>query len=169
MKHFAGFSLLELTIVIALFALVGLFVLPHLKEVQQSNRVMSVAQDLSSAMQKAQSEALSRSSNVIVGKLGDHWKNGWLVWVETDGNSRFDRDRDTLLIENPISDSDVTIVNQLGSDHVHFGPSGFIVSMPATHSELMFEFCEGRFGQSLKFRRSAQVTAEQTSCGKGAL
>ena len=79
----SGFSLIELMIVIAIFALVLLFGLPSFSEWSQNTQIRATAESIQSGLQVARSEAIRRNIRVEF-RLSDSIPNqgatGWSVW-----------------------------------------------------------------------------------------
>jgi len=74
-----GFTLVELVITIALFAILAAVAVPNYKSFIASQRVKAAAHELLVAAQYARSEAVKRNRPTILRALGDDWNNGWEV------------------------------------------------------------------------------------------
>jgi len=95
-----GFTLLELMIVVTLLAIVSSIGVPMLRDVILNNRQVATVNELVTAMQMARSEAITRNigwpaavsicgSNTRTNCAGD-WSDGWIVFVDNNGNGGFD-------------------------------------------------------------------------------
>ncbi|UCE32509.1 MAG: GspH/FimT family pseudopilin [Burkholderiales bacterium] len=77
--HASGFTLVEMLITMAIFAILTATALPSLKDFVANQRVRSVATDLHTSLLRARSEAIKRNGNVVVRPRGGSWTNGWEV------------------------------------------------------------------------------------------
>ncbi|MGZ8157570.1 MAG: GspH/FimT family pseudopilin [Methylobacter sp.] len=86
-----GFTLIELLIVISIIGITLAIAAPSFQSLIASNRLTASANDLSSALQLAKSEAIKRNRLVIVSKNGS-WANGWVVFTDIDQDGSQDTD-----------------------------------------------------------------------------
>lgn len=82
LKEKAGFSLLELLIVIAIGAILLTAALPAVGEYLRSNRLTSQTNTLVAALHFARGEAITRNQNVFLSALDGAWSKGWEVWID---------------------------------------------------------------------------------------
>lgn len=86
-----GFTLIELMVAVAVFAVLLGIAVPSFQSLSASNQVTSQTNDFVSALNLARSEAIRRGSRVTVCKSSDgascvtanHWEQGWIVFVDT--------------------------------------------------------------------------------------
>jgi len=94
MKKHSGFTLTELMITLAIVAVLLTVGVPSLKTFMQGNQLIAATNELISALHVARSEAIKLNSRVSIcdssdGKtcaLTGDWSNGWIVFVDFDGN-----------------------------------------------------------------------------------
>lgn len=80
----AGFTLVELIVVIAVMAILQTLAAGGLRTLLGSQTVKNTSFELFAALLHARSEALTRNREVRVTPLGADWSQGWIV-VTTDG------------------------------------------------------------------------------------
>jgi type IV fimbrial biogenesis protein FimT len=94
----AGFTLIELMIVIVLVAIFITVGVPSFQNLVSDNRLSTQANSLISSLQLARSEALKlrtpvsvcRSTNGATCAGAGAWETGWLVFEDTNGNGDVD-------------------------------------------------------------------------------
>lgn len=88
----SGFSLVELIIAIAILAILLAIGLPSFQGSLRSNRVTSTTNELIASISLARSEALRNPGGAVLcttedgATCGGNWNNGWMVWVDVDGD-----------------------------------------------------------------------------------
>lgn len=104
-----GFTLIELMVTLGIAAVVTALAVPSFNEAMRSNRLATYANNLTSALSMARSEAIKRGKNVSVRRVdnnsstnlgaGANWEDGWDVFVDEDADGNFDAgvNGDTLL------------------------------------------------------------------------
>jgi type IV fimbrial biogenesis protein FimT len=94
-KHkYSGFTLIELMITLAVVGILLAIGMPSLKTFMQGNQLIASTNELISALHVARSEAIKLNSRVSVCESSNgtscsatgSWKNGWIVFVDFDGN-----------------------------------------------------------------------------------
>lgn len=96
--QYAGFTLVELMVTVALAAILAFVAVPNLSLFKRNAELTSATNALVAAISTARSEALKRNYNAVVLPAdGTRWESGWIVFVDTNLNNRFDAASETLL------------------------------------------------------------------------
>ncbi len=111
----AGFTLLELVMVIIIIAILTGLALPSFIEAIRNNRAVNAAQQLQTALMTARAASVARGVRVSVAPLTtgvthtENWANGWVVFVDTNSNGTPDADEAVILRQEPwVSNSSST-------------------------------------------------------------
>jgi type IV fimbrial biogenesis protein FimT len=102
----SGFTLTELLITLALLGVISALATPAIRDIVQNNRIATETNDMLTSLVFARSEAIKRSTPVIVCKSlnpsaatpscdntdANPWTTGWLVFADTNNNGSFDAD-----------------------------------------------------------------------------
>lgn len=77
----AGFTLVEMMVVIAIVLVLAALAGPSFRELMASQRVQAAAMDLFTGLVRARSEAIKKNANVVIeSKSGStNWAGGWKV------------------------------------------------------------------------------------------
>jgi type IV fimbrial biogenesis protein FimT len=75
----AGFTLVEILIVVAVLAVLLSAGIPAFTEFVRNQRVKTASFDLFSTLVHARSEAITRNATVTVAPVSAEWTNGWTV------------------------------------------------------------------------------------------
>lgn len=108
-----GFTLVELVIVVVLFAVLLTVAVPGFRDYMLQNRVKTGAQELFTALLYARSEAVKRNGDVYIvpngGTSGD-WQDGWVVTTDpAKGYSDCQTDQTNCLrIQQPLAGISIT-------------------------------------------------------------
>lgn len=108
MKRAAGgVTLLELLMVLSLAAIVMATAMPSVQELLQRLRLRTAVSDLCSAIDLTRTQALARGAPVLLAPRdpgGVDWKQGWVVFIDANGNRRPDPSEQWLLQQGPVAD-----------------------------------------------------------------
>ena len=141
-----GFTLIEAMITIAIGAILLAAAAPTFRELIEKNAVASQKNNFIASVNLGRSEAMKRSTTVVMCRssnagtaasptcdsAGSQWKNGWIVFLDRNGNDQLaTADGDVLLrAEGAVSNSgDIT---QSASSKLVFRPSGLMSSGAST-------------------------------------
>jgi type IV fimbrial biogenesis protein FimT len=114
MKRAAGFSLLELLVVLAIAAVLAGLATPEMREMINRHRLDSAVADLYGAIDLARSQAIARGSRVQLVPLepaGTNWSGGWIVFVDADGDRRPGPGEEIIASHGPVADGIVISFN----------------------------------------------------------
>lgn len=87
-----GFSLIELMVVVAITAILLVIGLPSFQGSMRSNRVATATNELMSSFTLARSEAIRSPGGAAICSTDDgttcggDWNDGWMVWIDMDGD-----------------------------------------------------------------------------------
>ena len=90
-----GFTMVELMITLAVAAIMLALSVPSLKRITHNNLLVTSSNDLSASLSHARAEALKARRNVRICPTSNNtscstssqWADGWLMFVDLDGNS----------------------------------------------------------------------------------
>jgi type IV fimbrial biogenesis protein FimT len=80
----AGFSAIELLVVVAIVGVLAAIAGPSFADLIASQRAASAATDIYVALATARSEATKRNADVTLSQKSGGWKNGWLILDPSD-------------------------------------------------------------------------------------
>jgi type IV fimbrial biogenesis protein FimT len=132
-KQIAGFTLVEVMVVISIVAVLASFALPSMRQFVVKTKISGIANDIVGSLNFARSEALRRGQTVIVcpranptsqicGNTAD-WANGWIVCADKSSTSnRCSAGDDFLRIRDPIAAGYVVTKN--GTTFLRFNADG---------------------------------------------
>jgi type IV fimbrial biogenesis protein FimT len=115
----AGFTLLELMIVVAIVAILTTLAAPSFKNLIQSNTMSSAVNTFLADMRFARSEAIRRGGGVVMcrsdapeasppvcgtgsGPGGNGWVSGWFIYIDQDSNGAVSTN-EVLRVQAPIT------------------------------------------------------------------
>ena len=128
-RNQSGFTLYELLITVLIVGVVLSFGVPNLREFSQNSRMTGTANDLHAAFQMARSEAARAKSNITIcasansmtagADCGGTWDQGFIVFVDTDGDIARSGATETVLRAHPAAAEGVTLA--VANDATFFG------------------------------------------------
>lgn len=167
MKKNSGFTLLELIVVVALVAIVTAIAVPSMTTFTQNDRLTTnintmighLAYARSEAVKTSQQVALCVSSNATT-CTGGNWQDGWIVYIDADGNNSFGGTDTLLRAQQGLSGSNTVttaIGTQITYDYRGFATAGSTGSL---------QLCDGRtgpYGKTLTITTTGRVRLEVAS------
>jgi type IV fimbrial biogenesis protein FimT len=118
-RHIAGFTLIELIMTMTVVGILAAIALPGFKYVTTSNRLSTEVNGLLGDMQFARSEAIKEGQTVTVcvSSDGEHctggsdWQNGWIVFLDTNGDQAVEAGEAILRVQKPFNDGDTFVAS----------------------------------------------------------
>jgi type IV fimbrial biogenesis protein FimT len=105
-----GFTLIEALVVVALAAVLAAMAAPSFGAFANRRATTAAAQAMVTDLRFARIEAVKRLSNVVMCRSSDgigcgpatvNWGQGWLVFVDADGDGTYDTDETVLRVQQP--------------------------------------------------------------------
>lgn len=100
----AGFSLVELMVVVAIAAILMGMAAPSFRELIQNQRLTTSANNLFAAINLARSEAIKRGARVDLAPVAGtgEWNRGWAVFIDADMNQKPGPGEEIIFSQGPI-------------------------------------------------------------------
>ncbi|MEE9327865.1 MAG: GspH/FimT family pseudopilin [Cocleimonas sp.] len=146
-----GFTLLELMITVVIAGILASMAVPSFSQAIQNNRMSTQINELLATLNYARSEAIKRNINVSVCKSNNgttcgvvNWKDGWLVFVDTDADGVVDGE-DVLRVHKGLSggNSMAYSVTNTSDTFVSYESSGEVEGFTPP-SKGIFTLCDSR-------------------------
>lgn len=113
----AGFSLIELMVVLAIAAILLGIGVPSFRDFIQSQKITAAVNDFFASINLARSEAIQRGARVDVVPVdpdGD-WAKGWVVFIDANNNQRPDADEQVIFVHDPVLAEIAITASMMGS------------------------------------------------------
>ena len=146
MSRQRGFTLIELMITLVVLIILTTIAAPSFSEWLARSRITSRANELVGDLSLARSESATRGARVTVCArstntacdAGGDWNNGWLVFIDLDGDGSIDAGETVLKVGEAMSGNTRVVASGFGSTkYVRFRSYGGLD--PATAGS--FSFC----------------------------
>jgi type IV fimbrial biogenesis protein FimT len=118
-----GATLVELVAVLAIVAMLGALALPGMGELIAARRLDSAAVDLFGAIDLTRAQAIARGDQVQLVPLeptGADWSQGWVVFVDADGDRRPGPGEEIIASHGPVADGIVFTFNFTSNKLPHY-------------------------------------------------
>jgi type IV fimbrial biogenesis protein FimT len=147
-KAAAGFSLVELLVVITIIGILLGLGAPSYRYVTNTNRVATEVNGLLGDMMLARSEAIKQGINVSVcpsvtpytscTNLGTTWQTGWIVFSDYNANGAVDGNDLILRVQPAFSGTDTMTPDNNSVTFVTFNREGFATGLPSGNTGVNF-------------------------------
>lgn len=141
-----GFTLIELMVTLSIMAILMAIALPNFQSFIQNSRMTTQANNFITALMLARSEAVKRGSTVTVCSSTNgmacsglsNWENGWLVFVDADGDGVVDAGDLPVQAGQPLAGGN-TLKSGRAATRVTYSGNGFTAGFNDT-----FSLCDSR-------------------------
>lgn len=146
-RRSAGFTLIELMMVVAILAIVVSIGVPSFNTMIKNNRLTAASNDVAGSLHFARSEAVRRGRPVQVEALDNNIANGLRVWFDDDGDGTYD-DGEELRVVRLSAAQGVVISGEIDSAattdiDMSYSPRGTI---NGAGNEMKVKLCDDRSG-----------------------
>ncbi|ALP53042.1 hypothetical protein Tel_07665 [Candidatus Tenderia electrophaga] len=129
-----GFTLVELLVVLSVFAILLGLAAPSFMSIIANNRVASAANDIITVLNLGKSEAVRSGQTVVLCKRASDsacdtdastdWSNGWILFVDSVSNNQID-DGERIVRLQPATEESLDVAYK-GNDNkaINFNPNG---------------------------------------------
>lgn len=135
----AGFTIIELMTVIAILGIMIVLAAPSLQQFMVKSRVASTTNELVGSLQYARSEAIKRAQTVTLCKTEDPiasepacstangigWDAGWVIFVDANSNSAWNKGETILRRVQPSSTGGSIVGNNNLKNVLSYGVNGY--------------------------------------------
>jgi type IV fimbrial biogenesis protein FimT len=166
MKKEHGFTLLEIIVTLAIIALVMAFAIPGMGTFIKNERLTTQINALVGHLAYARSEAVLRTQQVAVCVSndttsctgGNSWEDGWIVYVDVDGNGSFSGG-EIILRAQPTLEGNNTLTPAIIGTQVIYDYRGYLGS--PVGSLLLCDDRSGPYGKTLSISTTGRVRASR--------
>jgi type II secretion system protein H len=111
-----GFSLLELLIVLVIFAIMASIAVPSFQSLRQHQQLTDASNELVAALRLARGEAIMREAEVTLSPAtGKDWAQGWRI---------ADEDKNTVVVHEPLP-AQLSVGNENARSQIVFNALGY--------------------------------------------
>jgi type IV fimbrial biogenesis protein FimT len=150
MKKHSGFTLIELIVIVGLVGVLMAFGLPAMGNFVKNDRLSTQINALVGHLAYARSEAVLRNQQVglcpssdMVDCTGNSWAEGWILYVDADGNFDYTKDEEILRVKQQLSGNNTLTSTFVGS--FVYDRRGFSATGTGT-----FSLCDDRGATNMK-------------------
>ena len=173
-----GFTLYELLITVLVMGVVLTLGVPNMLQFSQNSRMTSSANDLHSAFHLARSESSRAKTNITVcasnnafaadSDCGGTWEDGFIVFVDTDGNISRSGAETVLRAGGPVDDS-ITFAVANDATHFSYASTGLGRTIVGNPSVTQIVMCDERGTGTAAGGRSAARLFVATPLGRATI
>jgi type IV fimbrial biogenesis protein FimT len=132
MRQARGFTLIEALAVLAIAAVLLSVTVPGLGSVVRSARVLSASNEMLGSLLLTRSEAMKRRLRVVMCRSADGkscaasggWQQGWIVFVDTNGDGEHAAGETLLQVQPALSNSVRLTGTSTVAKYVSYAPNG---------------------------------------------
>ncbi|HET7844627.1 MAG TPA: GspH/FimT family pseudopilin [Xanthomonadales bacterium] len=133
-RQAAGFSIIEMAVVVAIIAILIAFAVPNFREFLVNYRASTQANDLIADVAFARTEAVKLGRTVRVVADAGGWASGWIVGADLDGDSTITGTE--VMRQHGAIVEEFRLVEGGGLTTFSFGPAGNLTVPAAGNIEL---------------------------------
>lgn len=175
LSNSVGLTLVEMIVTLALAGILLFLAVPNFRAMIQNNRVATTATDFVSMLSFARSEAIKRASPVVMCAASDQnlsscvsatnfindasWREGWIVFVDSDDDGQVAAAADILKVHEPLP-STSTISSTAST--VRYQAEGLTTS--ASTFTILATGCTGTGGRVVSISAAGTATVTDTAC-----
>lgn len=126
-------------------------------------RVTADASDLLNAIEVARSEAMKRQARVTVAPVDVGWTSGWLVFIDSNGNRRWDAGEPVLVRHRSLA-ATTTLTTDTTPGYVAFGSQGRPIQYSGAFLAGTIAFCDNRVLKSVVIAKSGRPRVQTGVC-----
>ena len=157
MKRLAGFSLVELLLVVTVMLITMTVAVPSFANLIAANEMTSQINRFIGGLYYARSEAIKRQQRVVICRSSDGqecaptgaWDQGWLIYVDRNNDAQHDVTEPVLNIQRRIG-TGTLIGNRMVSSYLSYRPDGVARSISGALQMGTFVVCDQRGYESGK-------------------
>jgi type IV fimbrial biogenesis protein FimT len=139
MRKTAGFTLIEMMVVVAIAAILASLAAPSFMQLIESNALSSDVNTLLADMRLARNEAIRRGSTIVMCRStnaevvapanpicanGSDWSTGWIIFEDLNNNSGHTSNEPLLRQQGPLSRSSGVLTGSGGTSVFRFVATG---------------------------------------------
>jgi len=133
-KYENGFTLYELLVTMLIVGIVMTIGIPNMSAFTANSRMTTTANDLHSSFMLARSEAARSKTNITIcasansldaaANCNGNFDDGWIIFVDIDGDLQRAGAGENILRRNPAIDSNINININSNATYFSFAPTG---------------------------------------------
>lgn len=171
----AGFSLVELMVVIAIVATLLVIALPSFRDTLNRNRIATESNDLISALNLARNEAITRTVPVSIcpssnstaclgGGTAADWGNGWIVFVDQGTAGTLDGTDSVLRVWPKITTSGDSVTPSLTTTNIQFSADGTTTLTSSLNFVFKPSLCHADQQRQITLSQYGRATITNQTC-----
>ncbi len=171
-----GFTLYELLITVLIIGVILAVGVPNLRQFTQNSRMTATANDLLSAFHLARTEASRAKANITIcasansteaaADCGGEWKQGYIVFIDTNGDLSRSGANETVLRAQPAAASGVGFVVANDATYFSYAPTGLGRQIPGNPAVSQIVMCDDRGNTTAAGGSSAARLLTATPLGR---